>query len=64
MQSLSNRSFSILQGWQSITIPLDQINTAPENRQMDMRQIQGVGIFAVVRLPRPRTLYVDDIKLR
>ena len=63
MQSLSNRSFSMLQGWQTITIPLDQVKTAPEDRQMDMRQIQGVGIFAV-RLPRPRTLYIDDIKLR
>lgn len=63
MQSLCNRSFSILQGWKTITIPLDQVKTAPEDRQMDMRQIQGVGIFAV-RLPRPRTLYIDDIKLR
>ena len=63
MQSLSNRSFSILQGWQSISIPLDQVKTAPENRQMDLRQIQGVGIFAV-RLPRPRTLYIDNVKLR
>lgn len=58
-----NRSFSILQGWKTITIPLDQVKTAPEDRQIDMRQIQGVGIFAV-RLPRPRTLYIDDIKLR
>ncbi len=58
-----NRSFSILKGWQTITIPLHHVKTAPENRQMDMQQIQGVGIFAV-RLPRARTIYIDDVRLK
>ena len=40
-----NRSYSVLQGWNKITIPLDQVKAAPENRQMDMQRIQGVGIF-------------------
>jgi VanZ family protein len=57
-----NRSFSILKGWQTIIIPLDHVKRAPENRQMDMKQIQSVGIFSV-RLPRPRTIYIDDVRL-
>ena len=58
-----NRSYSVLQGWNKITIPLDQVKAAPENRQMDMQRIQGVGIFAV-RLRNPRTIYIDDIGLK
>ena len=58
-----NRSFSILQGWHTITIPLNQVKQAPENREMDMQRIQGMGIF-VVRLPHPRTIYIDDIGLK
>ncbi len=58
-----NRSFSILQGWHTITIPLNQVKQAPENREMDMQRIQGVGIF-VVRLPHPRTIYIDDVRLK
>ena len=57
-----NRSYSILQGWNTITIPLEQVKTVPENRQMDMQRIQGLGIFAV-RLPQPRTIYIDDVRL-
>ncbi len=58
-----NRSFSILQGWHTVTIPLEQVELAPENRQMDMQRIQGVGIFAV-RLPYTRTIYIDDVRLK
>jgi hypothetical protein len=35
---------------------------APENRRMDMGQIQGIGIFAV-QLPQPRVIYLDYIRL-
>jgi hypothetical protein len=58
-----NRSFSISQGWLTITIPLEQVELAPENRRMDMKRIQGVGIFAV-RLPHSRTIYIDDVGLK
>ena len=57
-----NQSFSILQGWQTISIPLNQVKAASGYRQMDMKLIQGVGIFAV-RLSHPRTIYIDEIKL-
>jgi len=58
-----NRSFSISQGWHTITIPLEQVALAPENRLMEMQRIQGVGLFTV-RLTHPRTFYVDDVGLK
>ena len=36
---------SVLHGWHTIIIPLEHVRSAPENRQMDMQRIQGVGIF-------------------
>ena len=57
-----NQSYSILQGWNTITIPLEQVKAAPENRQMDMQRIQGVGIFTI-RLPQSRIIYIDDVRL-
>ena len=58
-----NRSFSISQGWHTITMPLEQVKEAPQNRRMDMQRIQGMGIFAT-RLPFPRTIYIDDVRIR
>ncbi len=58
-----NQSFSISQGWHTISIPLEQVALAPENRRMEMQRIKGVGIFAV-RLPHPRIIYIDDIGLK
>lgn len=49
-------------GWHTITISLDDVRTAPVERKMDLGRIYGVGFFAS-RLPRPRTIYIDDVKL-
>jgi len=57
-----NRSYSISQGWNTIVILLEHVKMAPENRHMDMQRIQSVGIFAV-RLPHPRIVYIDDVRL-
>ncbi len=57
-----NRRFSLVQGWNTITISLTDIRSAPQDRQMDMSRIYGIGIFAT-QLPRPRTIYIDDLKL-
>jgi hypothetical protein len=58
-----NRSFPVLQGWNTITIKLEDVKTAPENRSMDIQRIQGVSIFAV-RLLQPRTIFIDDVTLK
>ncbi len=57
-----NRSFQIVSGWQTISIPLEEIRTAPAQREMQMDDIANLAIFAV-RLPRPRTVYIDNVRL-
>jgi hypothetical protein len=57
-----NRSYLSSKGWDSVTIDLEKIVHAPKNRQMDIGQIQGIGIFTV-QLPQPRVIYLDDIRL-
>jgi hypothetical protein len=57
-----NRTFKIYSGWNTIMIPLEDVRKAPETREMDMRQIQAVGIF-VISQPEDRVIYLDDLKL-
>lgn len=57
-----NRSCDLHPGWNDIRIPLSDIAHAPKNRKMDLSHIRGFCIFAV-RLPRPETIYVDDVRL-
>ena len=57
-----NKKFSISSGWNRIRIPLNQIANAPLKRKMALNQIQGLGLFAI-RLPKPRTIYIDDVRL-
>lgn len=57
-----NKKFSISSGWNLIRIPLSQVANAPLKRKMTLTQIQGLGIFAI-RLPKPRTVYIDDVRL-
>ncbi len=57
-----NHSFILAQGWNTIRIDLEDVKKAPANRIMDMGHIRGVGIFAT-RLPRPRVIYIDDVRL-
>ena len=57
-----NRTFSIPQGWNTITVSLKDIRHAPQNRQMDMHEIRNVYFFAT-GLPYQRIIYLDDVKL-
>jgi glycopeptide antibiotics resistance protein len=57
-----NRTYHLTQGWNPITVDIDELSNAPENRQMDISQIQGFGIFAV-QLPQPKLIYLDYIRL-
>lgn len=58
-----NQQFTLSPGWNPIQIDLDQVRDAPARRQMDMRHIRGLGLFAA-RLPHPQTIYIDDILLK
>ena len=57
-----NRTYTLAQGWNTITIPIEDIQSAPATRSMDLKYIRDVGIF-VIQLPHPRLIYIDDVKL-
>ena len=57
-----NQRLWIKKGWNDIRIPISHILNAPKNRKMDLSTIRGFNIF-VVRLPEPRIIYLDNIRL-
>ncbi len=57
-----HRSFILENGWNTISIPIDDIRNAPSSREMDLTRIEGITFFTV-SLPSPRTVYLDDILL-
>jgi len=50
------------QGWNNLTLSIDAIRNGPANRLMDLQQISSIGIFTT-RLPAPRDIYIDNIRL-
>ena len=57
-----NRSRDILPGWNHIKIDLADVMSAPEDREMDLTRITAFQLFSI-RLPAPRTLYLDHLTL-
>lgn len=57
-----NSTFILNRGWNTITIPMEQILNAPVSRTMDLANIKGFGIF-VASLPTPEVFYVDNVRL-
>jgi VanZ family protein len=57
-----NRHYSLAQGWNLIRIRLDEVARAPTQRQLDLRQVRGLAIFATA-LSRPRVIYLDYVRL-
>ncbi len=57
-----NRVLTLHSGWQEVTIPLPEVQSAPRNREMDMSDIFGLGLF-VMELPEARTIFLDYFRL-
>jgi hypothetical protein len=57
-----NNRYYLSTGWNDISIPLENIKNAPKTRFMDIAKIELFGIFAV-RLPNPRIIYIDNVRL-
>ena len=57
-----NQRFTLIKGWNLITVPLEQVSKAPKGREMETKKIQGLGIFAT-GLSRPKVLYIDYVLL-
>ncbi len=58
-----NRRVTVQPGWNDVEIPLAEIRTAPAGREMDLALVANLSWFAV-RLPAPRTFYLDAVELR
>jgi hypothetical protein len=59
---LYSRIISLPAGWTRIQIPLEEVQRGPQNRQMDLTHIRGLGFF-VERETNPLALYLDNIRL-
>lgn len=57
-----NHPISIAPGWNTFTIPLKDIISAPKSRSMNIRQIKGFSLFTD-RLEKPSTIYIENIHL-
>jgi VanZ family protein len=57
-----NRSLTMVPGWNSIAIDLADLASAPINRDMDLANIQALGLFSV-DLPKARDIYLGELKL-
>jgi len=57
-----NMTFKLYPGWNLVTIELDQVRQAPAQRQLDLDQVESVGIFTV-RSDEPRDIIFDDLRL-
>ena len=57
-----NQKFTLVKGWNLITVPIDRVANAPKSRKMDLEKIQGLGIF-VTGLSHPKVLYIDYVLL-
>ncbi len=49
-------------GWNEVRIKVDDIQSAPKERDMQLDAITGFAVFAA-KLPAPRTFYLDNIRL-
>jgi hypothetical protein len=61
-QDRYNGFFRLPSGWNEIRIDLSDVARAPAGRTMDLGEIRAVSLFAM-KLPRPRTMYLDFVRL-
>lgn len=58
-----HRTVRLQGGKQQVCIALSEVAAAPRSREMDLRQISLLQLFTA-RLDSPRTLYLDNVRLR
>jgi hypothetical protein len=57
-----NREILVQPGLNQVRIPLADVEVAPRNRQLNLREVAGVAIFAD-HPAKPFTLWFDDLRL-
>ncbi len=58
-----NKTYTLLKGWNTIEIDLNDVRNAPFKRKMNMNNIYGFGIF-VISQKENKTIYLDDVLLK
>jgi len=57
-----NSPVVLTQGWNRIRVMLADVASAPREREMDLRRVAGVGLFAV-SLEEPQVIVIDEVRL-
>ncbi len=57
-----NTRFILQPGWNPIRVSLAEVAAAPRDRDLDLAQVQGVGLFAA-KLEQPVVIYLDYLRL-
>jgi VanZ family protein len=57
-----NAGVRLSPGWNALAFDLAEVKRAPASRVMDMGDIRGFMVFAI-RLPVPRTVFIDHVRL-
>lgn len=57
-----NRSLQLSPGWNDISISLDDVQSAPRNRELNMAEIVSFSLF-LERLDKPMTMFFDGLHL-
>jgi hypothetical protein len=57
-----NGTVEVAPGWNRVTVPLSRIRKAPRGRDLDLRDIRRVLLFAV-RPEKPFSIYLGDVSL-
>ena len=58
-----NTIFELTPGWNDLAVSLKEVEDAPKERKMDMRHIEGFGLF-VVQQKEPLSIVLDYVYLR
>ncbi len=57
-----HRTLMLENGWNDLSIPVEDIRTAPSEREMNLNELVQITFFSV-SLPGPRTVYIDNVML-
>jgi VanZ family protein len=57
-----NSTVVLNQGWNRIRVPLAEVASGPRERELDLRRVAGVGLFAV-SLEDPQIITIDEVRL-
>ena len=53
-----NKRLFLKPGWNDLAVDLNQVRSAPKDREMDMTHIEGFGLF-VVQQEKPMEIIID-----